>query len=537
MQRTLALLFFVASFLAEAQIKSRIYVDGVLVGDRSFSDTVALTTYVNKKQIEWVGKGFYFTGIDSLMYREGTSKVYLHRGEKYRANTENITGRNWTKQTKAALERYSNHGYPFVSIRLDSTILSNGKLEGIERVDKGPQIVYDSASFLTPLKTKKNYLYAFLDIEPGKPFSEKDYRLIAKKIERSPLFELSQPVDISFRKNMAKVYLGMKELQASSFQGVLGLQQGADGKSQVVGSLDLDIRNLFKSGKQLMLFWERFSGESQHLDLYYKHPLIFGSKISPSFRFDLLKQDTTFITRTSELGVNTAISAGTNLFFGYEATNGSLLTSNELALANRGLADYKRNIYRLTISNGEPDALNGLKKDFIWSATVGGGTKTVERNLNIDISYYDSIELQTNFYRLDMRAAYQLLIGDKQTIFHHVEAGALRNDQILTNELYRLGGLHSIRGFNEKALFANEYMLSRLELRSFFENRSFVYLFYDQLLQRRIANNDQPFGIGIGFTLATLSGQFSFALASGHSKNQNLGFSDLRAHFGFLSRF
>ena len=65
----------------------------------------------------------------------------------------------------------------------------------------------------------------------------------------------------------------------------------------------------------------------------------------------------------------------------------------------------------------------------------------------------------------------------------------------------------------------------------------FMYVFYDQLWYRRASNDDAPFGIGLGFVLATSTGQFSFALAGGQSENQNLSFSEVRAHFGFISRF
>ena len=122
-------------------------------------------------------------------------------------------------------------------------------------------------------------------------------------------------------------------------------------------------------------------------------------------------------------------------------------------------------------------------------------------------------------------------------IFQDVQIGLLNNKELLTNELYRIGGLSTLRGFNEKNIFASQYALSRVEFRSFFEDDSFIYAFYDQLFFRRSANFDYPLGIGLGFALETTSGQFSFALASGNSKSQSFSFSEMRAHFGFITKF
>ena len=109
--------------------------------------------------------------------------------------------------------------------------------------------------------------------------------------------------------------------------------------------------------------------------------------------------------------------------------------------------------------------------------------------------------------------------------------------QLLQNELYRLGGLSSLRGFNEKDIFARHYFLSRMEFRSFFEERSYAYVFYDQLIYQRRDLRDYPFGVGLGFALATSAGQFTFALAVGDSNNQSISFSTMKAHFGYVSRF
>jgi len=147
------------------------------------------------------------------------------------------------------------------------------------------------------------------------------------------------------------------------------------------------------------------------------------------------------------------------------------------------------------------------------------------------------LSASSNFYRLEGAFAYQARVFKRQAFFHHVTFGFIDNDEILQNELFRVGGLTSLRGFNEKEFFIEQYALSRAEFRSFFEAGSYAYLFYDQMILSRGAFNDAPLGIGLGFALASSAGQFSFALALGDSKSQSLSFETMKAHFGYVSRF
>ncbi|MEO9483271.1 MAG: hypothetical protein ABJG47_07495 [Ekhidna sp.] len=537
MQRILIPLFFVLALYSKAQIQSQLYVDGKVFDELQISDSMKLVEHVNKLQVAWVKNGFFFSGVDSVKQVPNAVSVFLHKGEKWKAELKNFKGSQLTSYLTRQLKSYVNGGYPFASIKLDSGILENSILKSSLVIDPGPSINYDSAYFFTVLKTNESYVYQLLDIEPGNPFSERDYRTIEQKIERSSFLTIQRPTDLSFKNNKAKTYLDIKEHASSTFQGVIGLQQIQNGKTTAVGALELDVQNLFRSGKQFKFAWERFAEESQSLNIFYKHPFFLNSKLSPSFSFGILKQDTTFLTRRTSVGLNTYVAPKIELSFEFETTNGTLISSDVSVIANTGLADFKRKTYNVQLSKGHFSSLGKLKNDIIWRFSSSGGTKKIQENISLPDSYYDSIRLETNFYRFEADIAYQIKILKRQSFFHHIRAGTLQSEELLSNELYRLGGLNSLRGFNEKQFFGKSYVLSRVEFRSFFENRSYAYVFYDHLFFSRELRTDQPYGVGLGFALATSTGQFSFALAVGNSADQNISFSAMKAHFGYISRF
>ncbi len=206
-------------------------------------------------------------------------------------------------------------------------------------------------------------------------------------------------------------------------------------------------------------------------------------------------------------------------------------------ILRQGLADYSGDNYLGSLEKGHFSKLASFAQGLAWKVYIGGGRKRIGRNLNLPPEFYDTLNLKTNVYQVESKLGYQVKWRKQQTFYHEISAGFLENDELLTNELYRLGGLHSIRGFNEKFIFANRFVLSRLEVRLFFEPESYLFLAYDQLWYQNGGFSDHPFGIGLGFSIATSSGQFSFALASGKSANQSLNLSGLKVHFGYTSRF
>lgn len=537
MQRSLFLLFFFISLYATAQQGVHLFVDGVYAEKKAVKDTLAIKNYVQNLVYDFVGQGYYFAGLDSAVKSAIGTEIYLHKGEKFEEQVTNSKGRNLIKNTSKRIMYLGDNGYPFASIKMDSIGLDSGHLTGALVEDKGPLIRNDSCFFFNEVKTSHQFIYQLLDHVPGEVFSESNYRSISQKIDRSSFLSFGRPADISFQDEKARLYLDIQESEAGSFQGVLGLQQTTLGKSEVVGSFDLVVQNLFKSGKEFEIQWERFRENSQELSISYSHPFVFGSRITPSFTFDLLKQDTTFLQRNSGVGLSIYISPKTALYFQYAKRAGTLLTTNDQLLINSDLADFEINLYQLKLKRGTFRDLRKLTAGLAWEATVGLGAKTIERNLSLADSFYDTLSLETDIFHFDFRSVINFRVAKRQLISQQLALGIFQNDELLNNERFRLGGLTSLRGFDEKSIFADQYLLSRTEFRSFFEKGSFLFVFYDQLLFRNDSFSDAPLGSGLGFSLATLSGQFSFALAIGKSKTQKVDLSRMKAHFGYITRF
>lgn len=534
MQRTLFLSFCLVPFLSFGQLDTKIFVDAKEEGRYSFQDSLELVSYINSTLLRWMQEQYYFAGVDSTKKSGDLLLFYLHKGQKAKGLLK-AKRKSVVSQLERSVQKLADQGYPFARVTFFPGKYDGKLLEGDFQTQKGPEITYDSAFFIYPFKGSKTYLYRALDIEPGAVFSESDYRLLTKKMDRLEAYTLERQPDIAFEGDKAQVFLALVENPTNSFQGIVGLQQQSNNESTVVGSLDLELNDLFKSGKQLKFVWERFREASQELEMHYVHPLIFNSKVDPVFSFQLLKQDTTFVTRSSSIGFSTYISPQLQLQVDFEAQNGSLLATELSTVSTSKIADYERSVYSFGLSKGQYRTLNYRRFGCAWDLNIGLGRKTIRKNPALPDAFYDTIKAETNVLQIKGRFNYQLKLGRFQALFHDVRLGYLRNDELLTNELFRLGGLTTLRGFDEKVYFTEVFALSRIECRSFFEERSYAYVFFDQAVVGE--SRATPLGFGLGFALETSSGQFSFALASGSEKIQTLSMANVKAHFGFTSQF
>jgi hemolysin activation/secretion protein len=115
------------------------------------------------------------------------------------------------------------------------------------------------------------------------------------------------------------------------------------------------------------------------------------------------------------------------------------------------------------------------------------------------------------------------------------------SEKIFDNELDRIGGLNSIRGFDELSLPVSSYSIFNTELRYLFEEQSALFLFYDiAYTEKRFTTADNYnilMGVGAGLDLNTNAGIFSIVFAVGKQNENPFLFNSSKIHFGYRSTF
>ena len=115
------------------------------------------------------------------------------------------------------------------------------------------------------------------------------------------------------------------------------------------------------------------------------------------------------------------------------------------------------------------------------------------------------------------------------------------NNTLFRNELYRIGGIKSLRGVDEASVVCSSFAIGTVEYRFLFEENSNFFLFVDQAWWEDQSQaqllTDSPIGFGAGTSFETKAGIFGLTYALGQQFDNPLQLRGGKLHFGFTSLF
>ena len=127
----------------------------------------------------------------------------------------------------------------------------------------------------------------------------------------------------------------------------------------------------------------------------------------------------------------------------------------------------------------------------------------------------------------------------KNSIYLKNNTKAVNSDSYLINELFRFGGINSIRGFNENSIDASFYSVLNSEYRYQFNQDIYIHSIIDfAYFENQItALKQKLYSFGIGIGLQTSAGIIKFSIANGNAENQDFNFSNTKIHISISSKF
>ena len=144
------------------------------------------------------------------------------------------------------------------------------------------------------------------------------------------------------------------------------------------------------------------------------------------------------------------------------------------------------------------------------------GTKQIHRNSAINNSLYNSIKLNTTQYKFTALLSFYIPLFTKSTIKLGLNAASLQGEDLFENELFRIGGLNTLRGFDEASIYASTYCIATVEYRYIFEQNSYLFAFWNgAYYESRTVGpfvHDNPYGFGVGVSFETKAEYFRLAM-------------------------
>ena len=186
-----------------------------------FSDSTELTKIISDKLDYYNSLGFLSAQVDSTIKTETQLNLFVSLGpvfswqnlsfsnfpeEDFRALNLEIDKQidipvslaDFTKRRNKIISYYENNGYPFASVKLDSSKVDGSKLIAVWELSRGPSIFIDSVHIKGDTNVHTHFIYRFTEIFPKRLYSEKHIKNISRVIEEIPFVEEIKPAEVEF---------------------------------------------------------------------------------------------------------------------------------------------------------------------------------------------------------------------------------------------------------------------------------------------------------------------------------------------------
>ncbi len=333
---------------------------------------------------------------------------------------------------------------------------------------------------------------------------------------------LKQP-EILFTQDSTRVFLYLEKAKASNFDGYVGFNTNDNDNVIFTGYVDLLLNNALNSGEQFKLYWKNDGNQQQTFSFLGELPYLFNTPFALRGNLTIFKQDSTFQNTKTGMDLGYYIRYNIRTYVGYWAENSNDIQSQNSAT----LTDFKSKFFTSTFEYFE---LN--REDFLFPEKrkifLKGGVGNRQSSFGDNSQFFVHLNGFNNFY-----------LNEKNIINLKFDGYYLNSNNYMINELYRFGGINSIRGFNENSLQASFFSGMMIEYRYILAPTIYIHSITDYGYFQDKATDIQQnlLGIGFGFGLFTNNGLFNLVYANGSVNNQEIKLSNSIVHLSFKTSF
>ncbi len=420
----------------------------------------------------------------------------------------------------------SNLGDPFSQLQLGNIIKRpNRSLEAnlvITQTSKKRTI--DSIIVKGYDKFPKSYVKRFLKLKETQDFNLTTIKRKTAELENISFAKQIKDPEVLFTKDSTVLYIYIEKQSSNAFDGFLGFSSNQEtNKLEFNGYLNLNLTNNLNFGESFRLIYKSDESEQKIFDVNAKLPYLLGSPLGVELGLNIFKKDSTFNTVSQSAKLLWQINSKHQISAGIDGISSTNLLDDPIGIVD----DYNSNFYSIAYSYLKRQQNQLLFPiNFKMDVSAGLGTRTFENN-----------DASQSKYSIETFKIFNL--NNRNSIFIKLSASLLASDAYFDNELFRFGGINSIRGFEENGLAGNLVSVANSEYRYQVSNDLYIHSILDvSYFENDIISTKQKlYGFGFGFGLLTKAGLFKFNFSNGKSENQAFKLSDSKIHLSLTASF
>lgn len=501
-----------ATNLFANKLNKKGYLDSKIIEKNKLNDSVFEYKYQLGKRINYAR---IYIGVN---FTEFIPQTYTSKNDSVTVPFEEIDF-----FLNAILKQLENKGYAMAKTKLSSIEKKNHYISTSLSINtESPRSINNIVINGYP-KFPEGHKKNILRLYKNKTFNQKSLDKIYTDFEKYRFVKQQKYPEILFTKDSTKIYVYLEKAKPNSFDGYLGFTNDENEKLVVSGYLDLTLNNILNSGEKIALYWKSDGQDQKTFNLSLELPYIFKSPFGIKADLNIFKQDSTFQNTRTNLELGYYFNYNTRLYLGYQSTESSDIQNVNSASIN----DFESSFITTTLEH-----TNFANSDFLFpektNITLKTGSGKRNANSGIDNQFFVSLLAKHDFY-----------LNPKNIIQIKTQNFYLKSNQYITNELYRFGGINSVRGFNENSLQANTFSSLLTEYRYLATTNLYVHTILDYGFFNDTTTNTKEnlLGIGFGFGLLTKNGLFNLIYANGSTKNQEAKLSNSIVHISFKANF
>ena len=460
----------------------------------------------------------------TLFFDDKTLLKDFFKAKNYAHNFNSITiPTNKTKQLLQLMVAYfENIGYSFIDVRLINLGIENNSLSANLKINFYKQRTIDKIIIVGYEKFPLSFIKYQTPIKIGSVFNKDKISSLSNILHKINFIQAIKEPEVLFTNDSTLIYLYLNKKKAHQFDGLIGFNNTENNsKLKLHGYLDIQLNNLFNKAEQFSVYWQNTTQKQTLFKLSTIIPYLWNSPISLDAHFDLHKQDSTYLT--------SGFSAG----LGYQLNNHIIKTSVQnytsnliTTSTNLLLNDFTKTLYGLAyfyeLESGYPF--------FPTQFECAIGAYTGHRKTTTENTQQQKATILLN---------YTWKINQRQFLFVQNQSAKMIGNNFLINELMTIGGISTIRGFNENQIYSAAYSIFNAEYRLLTAADSYFYSITDYGISKNKVDdtNLKMLGLGLGYVFKVNSGFLNLNYSIGKFSNTSFNFNQSKVHIKWVQAF
>ena len=419
-------------------------------------------------------------------------------------------------------EALSQSGYPFAKVGFISYDLINPSTIKLKM-----EIKYGSKRSIDKVIVKgyENFPKNFINniFKPGKRNSlDVDKALIqANKIDKTRFARNVKDPEILFTKDSSALYLYVEKTRRNTFDGFISFDTDENsGKINVEGYAKINLINTFNGGEKINFDFRSLKNQDKSLNSDIYVPYIFGAPLNFNFGLNLIQKDSSYTSNETLIDID-MLFENVKIGLGLQSNK----SSSEEEIEN--IENFKSkliNVFSQFITFDESDQL--IPELFKISLRYGSGFK-------------EQLGDKTNFSKYSVELYKKFNVSSKFKLQSSILRRKINSKNLVTNELMRIGGFNSIRGYDENSIFADSFTLLNTSLNYYLNETIYIYTLFDLAnYSNKILNiNQDIYSGGFGLSSRTGNGVISISYSKGNNWGNSFNLKNAKINVIFVTFF